>query len=181
MRLGVDMDETVARMLSKILPLYNEKYNDTLHEEFIYTYSISQFLNPLCKNIFEEYATDSLIENMEVMDGAVEALTYLSKYHDIYFVTAGHPYTLKARDNWLNRVFSFYRSSNLIVCREKQLLNLDVLIDDWENNLIGGAYRRLLYTRPWNEKVATNLYGIERIHTWKEVPNTIESMNYNFT
>lgn len=72
--------------------------------------------------------------------------------------------------------FSFYRSSNLIVCREKQLLNLNVLIDDYQNNLIGGGYLGLLMTKHWNEHFAAKCFGIERIFGWKEVPAIISRL-----
>lgn len=161
-------------MLSKILPKYNSKYADSLTEEFIYKYDFSSILNPACKNIFSEFVDYNLIMSLDVAENAVEVLTYLSKYHDIYFVTAGHPYTAAARDDFLSMHFGFYRSSHLIVCREKQLLNVDVLIEDYENNLIGGAYHKILIDKLWNQHVATNLYGIKRIFGWNEVPNLIE-------
>ena len=164
-------------MLQEILPLYNDKYADTLQEEFIYQYDLSPIVSASCKNIFSEFADYNLIMSAEVADGAIDALTYLSKYHDIYFVTAGHPDTAAARDDWLSMHFGFYRSSHLIICREKQLINADVMIDDYENNLIGGAYKKLLMNKPWNQHVATNLYGIERIFGWNEVPALIDKID----
>lgn len=163
-------------MLQEILPLYNNKYADTLQEEFIYQYDLSPIVSASCKSVFAEFADYNLIMSAEVADGAIDALTYLSKYHDIYFVTAGHPYTAAARDDWLSMHFGFYRSSHLIICREKQLLNVDVLIDDYENNLIGGMYEKLLMNKPWNQHVATELFGIKRIFGWNEVPAIIENI-----
>lgn len=163
-------------MLSKILPKYNAKYADSLTEEFIYKYDFSSILNPACKNIFSEFVDYDLIMSLDVAENVVEVLTYLSKYHDIYFVTAGHPYTAAARDDWLSMHFGFYRSSHLIVCREKRLLNVNVLIDDYENNLIGGMYHKIMMDKPWNRHVATNLYNINRIFDWNEVPKIIENL-----
>lgn len=163
-------------MLSKILPLYNAKYADTLQEEFIYQYDLSPIISKSCKNIFEEFANTDLIMSTEVAEGAIDVLTYLSKRHDIYFVTAGHPYTIAARDDWLSEHFGFYRSSHLIVCRKKQLLNADVLIEDYENNLIGGVYHKILINKPWNKHIATELFGIKRIFGWEEVPAIIENI-----
>lgn len=173
-KIAVDIDETILLMLDKILPLYNTKYADTLQEEFIYQYDLSPIVSKACKNIFSEFADYPLIMSAEVAEGAIDVLTYLSKYHDIYFVTAGHPYTASARDDFLSMHFPFYRSSHLIMCREKQLLNVDVLIDDYENNLIGGAYAKILMTKNWNKHVATELYGIKRIFGWEEAPSLIE-------
>jgi 5'-nucleotidase len=174
--IGVDIDETIAEMLSKILPLYNAKYSDTLEESHIHNYNLSPFINPMCNNIFEEFLDDKLIMSMDVMEGAVEVLSTIAKHHDVYFVTAGHPYTIRARDDWLERKFPFYRSSNLIVCREKQLLNLNVMIDDYENNLIGGMYAKILMTRNWNKQFAAEAFGIKRIFGWREVPAIIEKL-----
>lgn len=172
-RIGVDLDETINDMTAQIIPLYNAKYNDNIKYEDITEYDMRPFLKPECKHIWEEFVNDEFYAGLNVAPHAVDVLTELNKKHEIFFVTAGHPYTLRARDNWLERHFPFYKSSNLIVCREKQMLKLDFMIDDYENNLIEGSAYGLLIDKPWNRKATTRIYRIKRIFGLEEVPKII--------
>lgn len=163
-------------MTAKILPLYNAKYDDSLLYNHINQYEMKQFVKPECKNIFEEFVDGDFYAGLDVAPGAVDVLSELAKKHDIYFVTAGHPYTMKARDEWLERIFSFYRSGSLIMCRMKQLLDLDILVDDYEFNLIGGKYLGLLLDRPWNQDIAPRAFRMKRIFDITEVPRIVHDI-----
>lgn len=167
------MDEVLTNLLDKILPMYNKDYNDNLTLDKITQYEMKPFIKPECKNLFEEYVDDKLYESLDVVPNAVEVLTELAKNHDVYFATAGHPYTMRARDNWLTKTFSFYRTGSLISIREKPLLRVDFLVDDYEENLIGGHYYGLLVDKPYNKDFPERLYRIKRIFDIAEVPKII--------
>lgn len=177
MRIGVDIDQVLNNMLEKIIPIYNQKYDDTLLFGDITGYDLRPFIKPECKNIFSEFANDELIMSLEMAPDAVHVLTELSTHHDLYFVTAGHPYTMRARDDWLQKHLPFYKSRQLIGCCDKHLLNIDVLIDDYEDNLIGGHYYKLLFDKPWNKHVSTRIFNIKRIFDWGEVPDIIAQIS----
>lgn len=176
MHIGVDMDEVLNNLTEKILLCYNEKYGDTLRVGDISDYDIHKYLKPECRHVFEEFADERFIESLDIAPGAVEVLSRLSKYHAIYFVTAGHPYTLRARDVWLAKHLPFYRSRQLVGCCNKQLLGLDVLIDDYEGNLIEGRYYGILFNKPWNRHVPTQIYNMKRIFHWNEIPAIISDL-----
>lgn len=179
-RIGVDLDETINDMTAQIIPLYNAKYNDSIRYEDITEYDMKPFLKPECKHIWEEFVDDRFYAGLTVAPNAVDVLSGLNKEHEIFFVTAGHPYTLAARDRWLEKNFSFYKSSNLIVCRTKQLLDLDVLIDDYEYNLIGGRYYGILVDKPWNQEIAPRLYHMKRIFHLSEVPKIVYDLEKSY-
>jgi len=158
------MDETISDLVYQTIKLYNATYRQELNYYKIDQYDISPFIVPECKNIWQEFCTPQFILGLTVEPTAVETLTKLSEQHDIYFVTAGHPNTMQARDQWLAGKFPFYKSRMLIGCRSKQLLKLDVLIDDYEANLLGGEYQGILVNRPWNRKFDAEAHSIKRIH-----------------
>lgn len=178
--IACDLDECVNDFVQQLLPLYNKKYNDNLAYNRITQYNLSEFIKPECTQIFNEFVNDQFIDGLNVAPDAVDVLTHLSKRHEIYFVTAGHPYTLRARDGWMERTFPFYRSSNLIVCRTKQLLAMDVLIDDHELNLVGGKYKGFLINKPWNKEFATSLFGITRVYGFADIPRYIQDMERRY-
>jgi 5'(3')-deoxyribonucleotidase len=138
------------------------------------------FIKPECKCIWEEFVDDSFYASLNVAPGAIDVLGELVKKHEIYFVTAGHPYTMRARDTWLERIFPFYKSGSLIMCRTKQLLDLDILVDDYEFNLIGGKYLGLLMDRPWNQDIAPRAFRMKRIFHLSEVPNIVYELEKSY-
>lgn len=166
---GWDMDETLSPFIYEVVKAYNRTYRKDLNYYDIDQYDITPFIVPECKNIWQEFCTDRFIRELIVEPTAVETLCKLNETYDIYFVTAGHPNTMKARDQWLAAHFPFYKSSMLIASREKQMIKLNYLTDDFEGNLVGGDYRGFLVNRPWNRKFDAEAHGITRISFAEDV------------
>lgn len=172
--IGVDMDEVINDMIAKLIDAYNEKYFDNVKYSDLTTYDFFHLLKPECVNPFKEFCSYSFMIDLVVESNAVEALTELNTHHDIYFVTAGYPETMAARDSWLRMKFPFYKPEMLIGCVMKQLLKLDVLIDDYPANLVGGDYVGLLVNKPWNRSFDNRQYpDIHRIDSVAELVNII--------
>lgn len=166
--LGIDMDDTIFGLMQAVIEPYNKKYNDNLALNDFTEYSVKKFIKKECNNIFEEFASDDVMENLQIKDGALDAINFLHKYFRILFLTAGHPYTAKARDKLLTKTFSWYKSGQLVLCKDKKLVRVDALIDDYENNLIGGAYKKILFNAPWNENFNEKEHGITRVMDWED-------------
>lgn len=174
--IGIDIDETINCQISEILKKYNKKYDDNLIIDNITDYNIHKFLKPECKNIFKEFCTNKLLKNLIMTQDTISALTELNNKYKIYFVTSAHPKTLKTRDKWLSKNLNWYTTKQLIVCRKKSLLNLTFLIDDCFDNLIHGAYSKILVTKPWNKNIDTDKFAISRVNNILDVPKLIESI-----
>lgn len=156
--LGIDVNETIDNMIAKLLDAYNDKYFDNVKYEDITSYDIQPFLRQECTDPFREFCSYSFMTDLDIVDGAVEALTELHQRHDIYFVTAGFSYMMAPMDAWLHAKFPFYQPEMLIGCVNKQLLKLDMLIDDCPDNLVGGDYVGLLVNKPWNRSFDNRAY-----------------------
>ena len=58
---------------------------------------------------------------------------------------------------------------------KKQLLDLDILIDDCLDNLNGGRrYTSICFTYPWNKNVVD--HSIIRCDSWKEIYNEVKAI-----
>lgn len=175
MIIGCDIDEVINDQICEVLKLYNAKYNDDLSYFDITDYAIQQFLKPDCKHLFQEFCDDYFIENLIMQPDDIEALTELNNTNELYFCTARHPYVMEPTDRWLEKYLPWYRSGHLVRIKNKQLLNIDVLIDDSIENLIGGTYKKILVNRPWNEKYE-NVNGIFRVDNLSEAYEIIKVM-----
>lgn len=168
--IGIDLDDTLNNLISTLLIPYNQKYDDNLSMDDITDYKIHKFLRPECTNIFKEFAKDNLLYSLNPEPYSIEVLTRLNKKHTIYFVTAAHASTIRIRDKWLAKHFKFYSTGQLINCRDKHLLRLDVLVDDCIAQH-GGEYHSLLYDKPWNRNS-----DINRVFGWLDVEREIKKL-----
>jgi 5'(3')-deoxyribonucleotidase len=168
-RFACDIDEFLNDLVYQVVKSYNAVYRQNLNYYSIDQYDIRPFLVPECKNIWQEFCTEETIRNLHVEDTAVETLPILNKKLDLYFVTAGHPNTMRARDQWLASKFDFYKSKMLIGCQNKQLLKMDYMGDDYHENLVGGDYQGFLMNRSWNRSFDAEAHGIIRINKVSDV------------
>src|SRR5574340_1102112 len=61
----------------------------------------------------------------------------------------------------------FFRKAKVYENSQKYLLNGDILIDDYEKNLINFSGFRLLFSRPWNEHVSEGSF--HEVRNWEEI------------
>lgn len=169
---GVDLDDTLYSFVEPLLNKYNVAYNDNLKLSDITDYKLSNFLKPDCKNIFKEFADKELFNNIKIEQYVIDELTKLNEEFTLYFVTAGAPITVRDRDKMLSRNIDWYTSSQLIICRNKELLKLDYLIDDCLGNVAKGSYKGILLTKPWN--LYSNYPNTYRINGFNEAFDKIK-------
>ena len=170
-KIFIDIDNTILPLIEEIIIRYNLKYCDNVSSDKITDYDISKHIKPQCTSIFKEFASDDLFGNVIPYEGAVESMVYLNSKYELYFVSAGHPNSMKFRDKWLDKHFNFYSSAQLVMLRNKKMLNGDLLIDDYIENLIGGSYEKLLFRMPWNDNVPKSVLlqnTIYNIDSWSE-------------
>lgn len=173
MIIGIDMDDTLYDFVSLVLDRYNNEYNDNVTVDDIKEWDIHQFLKPECKNVFS-FVDDGLFENITIEEDAKEFVERLfTKKHEVYFVTAGHPKTIQARDRLLKKSFKKFNSENLIMCRQKNLLHLDILIDDCADYFSSDLLYRydcFLKVQPWNKsaKLPVRIFKFEKFQDLKK-------------
>lgn len=152
------MDNTIFPLVENLIEQYNKKYKDNVSFRDIITYDISPYLKNPEINLFEEFATEKTFENLEPYKVSLDVINCLMQMDDyeVYFVSAGHPVTSAWRNNLLIKHFPNYDSNQLIMTRNKQMINVDYLIDDYYENLKGGKYKGLLFFQPWNKNYHFN-------------------------
>lgn len=72
-------------------------------------------------------------ENLEPIDGAIDAFHQLNNKHDVYILTAPsnrNPLSYTEKRLWVEKHLGFDITERLIICSNKGLLKGDILIDD---------------------------------------------------
>lgn len=175
----IDMDDTIVDLLSKWVGCLNKTHNLSIAPEQITDWDIHQFFPMLTKEqVFAPLFTDGFWSTVEPKDGAVE---YVKKLKDdgyrVMICTNTNYTTLKEKmEKVLFRHFNFLSWDDVIIVRNKQLINADFLVDDGIHNLIDGRYRGILMDAPHNRNFNEHEHGIIRASTWKEVYEFIRDM-----
>ena len=96
--------------------------------------------------------------------------------NEIYFVSSTTPENVRKKIKHLCRNLRIpedYIQNHFINIVNKQLLNLDVLIDDCLDNLLGGRdYFSICLDYPWNRDKADD-NSFKRVYNWQEIYDTI--------
>lgn len=175
----IDLDETVNTLIESIVPLYNEKYKDNLRFDDITEYEIKKSIKPECNNFFGEFVTDDLLTNLGTQPYCVPIINHLIECHKVSFLTAGHPYTMGKRHDWLKNLFPLYSTKQLIMCQDKSKVNTDILIDDCVNNITAKTNDKrisLLLTQPWNKNFTVDGITQFRCNNWLDVLSYIDKL-----
>lgn len=164
MRIGFDVDDVVNNFFEVCLQELADKHNINYNCEAFTEFNVDNCIVPehaqLLKEIFLDEAKWKKI--VPPYDGLNTIDKLIKDGHEVYFVTACHPRTHYIKYLWLKEHFPQVPEDNYIFVgqNQKRMINVDILIDDNPNNLKGGLYYRVLFTKPWNMSAKESCYDI---------------------
>ena len=179
LRVAVDMDEVIADAFGKMLRAYNERTGRNVTKEQIAREGIGvmfapEFLTPELKIELDELPHDrSFFGDLELMEGAQDALRELSKDFEIFIASAAMdvPSSFDAKYQWLKQYFPFIPQSHYIFCGDKSILNADFLVDDRPRHFEHFRGTGILFTAPHNVNRPAKL----RANNWQDVVRILEA------
>ena len=169
MTIGVDIDNVLNNLAESVLKIYNADANDDLTLQDIKSYDMSLYVKPQYKQMFPGYYYDARV--WDYIEPDIEGFKVVNELqkrgHDIYFVTATHPNNVKSKYLWLQGYCEFDVWDKVIVCHNKRLIQLDMLIDDYEQNLNYRQGFNVLFNQPWNEDKIVDAEAWDRVMNWR--------------
>ena len=185
MKIGVDIDNVICTTSEAVIEYLNERLPITLSLDDINEYWME-------KSIPEQYRwavglafhDSAMWKKVEMIEGAAKGIETLYKEgEEIFFVTSTTPDNLKKKIKFLKRNLPFlsgsYINDHIITIKQKTLLNLDIMIDDYLDNLIGErSYYSICLAYPWNRKVNSEEPNFIRVKNWKDIIITIENLTF---
>ena len=129
--------------------------------------------------VFEPLNTDLIWKQIRPLPGAVEKI---EKYNGmsgvkVRILTSSHYSAIASKREFLRKFFTFINWNQVIITSEKQRVKGNVLVDDYQNNLIGGDYKGILFYRPHNRLFDESKYpNITRAADWNEADRIIMNM-----
>jgi 5'(3')-deoxyribonucleotidase len=167
-RIGIDMDQVIADIMSEWLRRYNNDYNDNLSPKDITEWNFHNIVKPECgKKIYTYLDDPDLFRNLPVIDESQDAVYELSKNYEIFIITAPfNPNNILPKYDWLKKNFNFISEKNYVFTRNKSIANTNWLIDDNPDNFIGYSGEPLLYNAPHNKSYQGDIL---RFDNWQEI------------
>ena len=175
-KIAIDLDNTFWDLSSTWLKFYNEMFNDNVETKDILNYDISKYTKKCHKETLMFILNFSHFwSNVKPYPYSIEYLRKLNNEYKLYIATNTNSKALKTNKiSHFLKLCPFIKDEQIIKINNKQLLNVDYMVDDYEKNLIGGSYNKILINQPYNEAFLNIDYNIKRCNNLKEVYELIK-------
>lgn len=181
MIIGIDLDNIVVSTTEAVLDYVAERGAPKKTIADIEHYWIEKNYPPQYSLLIKEaFESKQMWKKIHLIEGAKEYIKKLyEESNEIYFVTSSLPENLRKKIAHLARNLDFfppdYIFKHTINTQVKQLIRLDVLIDDSMSNLIGEkTYISICFDYPWNKN--DEGYFVYRCKNWEEIYNKIHEL-----
>ena len=178
MIIGIDCDNVVCNTTESVLAQHYADTGEKLTLDDIKSYYIENYVSDDYKDDFHLiFYKKEIWKRVKVIPHCVEVIKRLHDRGDsIYFVTSTEPQNITKKARFLQRMFPFLDIRKcLITTHCKQMIGVDILIDDYEMNLINGSYFGILMDYPWNRNFDdASDDKIYRVFDWTQVEPMIE-------
>ena len=113
-----------------------------------------------------------------VLKGAKEFVRKLCEVADVFFVSAVPPACMSARAMRLAADFPEVPTSNILLGHRKDLVHLDILLDDGAHNIERSpASYPVLFRKPWN----THLSGLLSVTSYEDFLHLVDMLRHSYT
>lgn len=175
----IDCDNVLCNLQEAVIKIFNERYNKSYKLEDFNRYSISECINKEdAMNMKSIYGESDIYDYVIPLQNAQTVIQKLMRDgHDVYIVTDAVPSNFAEKINWIKFYFGIDQS-HIVSMKHKWLFKCDVLIEDNLDTLLNGYhYERICFNYPWNQNVHDDVYGIYRVHNWKDALNAVNKIN----
>lgn len=172
LKIGIDVDDVLYKCSEYVCKCINRDYpsdNPIKTEDFI---KWGYATNPLYTHMYEYFESDDFTYNQPIYEGAKEFINKLNEIAEVFIVTAVNYKVMSTRAKRLVEDFNI-DPSHLIIGSRKDLVQLDIMLDDAAHNILESNARfPILFRRPWNKY----LTGILSVHSYNEVLEIVETI-----
>jgi uncharacterized HAD superfamily protein len=170
--LGVDIDNVISLTDPALRKSIRELYGIRLNQEQIvyYDYSKCGLTKEQERKVLEVFR-DVTCKELDVVTGAIEALTILKRKYRIILVTSRHPHLIENTKDWLK--LKRIPHEKLIFETDKHQTDhaFDFFVEDNEDAalaLAGEGIKTFLFDYPWNRSILPH-DNIKRVWGWGDV------------
>lgn len=179
MVIAIDIDDVLtASTIQAWLDLYNTDYKDSLTEEDITNWNITQFIKAECGSKMYQYLdrTD-FYDHIDPIEGALDGVNVLRyQGHEVFFATATDVHDNGRKFDWLVKHGfldgSRHSQKDYMEIRHKGRIHSDILVDDSAANIQLFSGYGIMFDRPHNR--TTSVHNTVRAYDWPGVVREVK-------
>lgn len=177
LRIGLDVDDVLYDCNAYALSIVNANHPD---EEPISINEIKGWgeYGRRPKERIALYSDPDFVRTQPILPGAQKFVKELTKFADVFFVTAVPVSCMSARGERLMQDFPEIPPQNIIIGTRKDVISLDILLDDAAHNIASSkAAYPVLLRRPWN----MDMSGILSVNCYNDFLQLCKMIRNSFT
>ncbi|MBQ9099307.1 MAG: hypothetical protein IJY50_07755 [Clostridia bacterium] len=170
LQIGLDVDDVLYDCNAYALEWLNreEQIDPPLHVYDIHGWGTGD--ERLDRRI-RYFSDPHFVETQPILPGAKEFVRKLTEVAEVFFVSAVPPACMSARALRLREDFPEVPAENILLGTRKDLVQLDILLDDGAHNISRSpATYPVLFRKPWN----VHLSGLISVNTYDDFEHLVE-------
>ncbi|MBR6426642.1 MAG: hypothetical protein IKS28_02330 [Clostridia bacterium] len=164
LRIGLDVDDILYECNSYALDILRRKYGDSP----VFDINNIKSWGPqgtVADERLELFSDPEFVLSQPLVNGAQRFVRDLCRIADVFFITSVPPQCMSARAKRLSEDFPDVPSGNIIMGTRKDLVNIDILLDDASHNISSSqASYPVLMRKPWN----VSLSGLLSVNSYSD-------------
>lgn len=176
MKILIDIDDTISNFGEVLLNYLNRTYETNYKKEDIINW---EWFRNNFENPWQPTEWNFFWDDVKIDKKAIECIENLSKNnHEVYLVSASFPndclgYKIRKTLNCFDS--NLINESNIIICKNKEIIKGNIRIDDGYHNLYNDSLN-ILFDQPWNQNINSILPTFERKKSWEEIEVYLENI-----
>jgi 5'(3')-deoxyribonucleotidase len=160
--IGIDVDSVLFPINELVVLPYLHSFGYSIELEDITAFDYG---DPEIKRLaFECFMREDLYDGHRPSELARQVLARLREHNRVIAVSS--PFASHAGSKWAYCMRAGFKHSDIVLCGDKTLVDMDALVDDKAETVLElGNRRAVVFDRPWNKTVR----GIPRARGWSEV------------
>ena len=176
-RVGLDVDDTLYECNSYAVTIINSRHPDEepLTVEDIKTWGGGHRHSDERVKLYRD---PEFVRTQPITPGAQEFVKKLSEIADVFFITAVPAGCMSVRAERLIKDFPEIPAENIILGTRKDIISLDIMLDDGAHNISGSrAAYPVLFRKPWN----AGLSGLLSVNSYDDFLHFCEMVRNSFS
>ncbi|MBO4422471.1 MAG: hypothetical protein J5879_03460 [Clostridia bacterium] len=176
LRIGLDVDDILYECNAYALKLLRDKYGDdpALDINNITSWGLQ---GSIADERIAYFSSPEFVAAQPLYPGAQRFVRELCKTADVFFVTAVPAACMSARAQRLAGDFPEVPAGNILIGTRKDIVNLDILLDDGVHNISSSqASYPVLMRRPWN----VDLSGLLSVNSYDDFIHLAKMIGNSF-
>jgi guanylate kinase len=154
LRIGLDVDDTLYQCNAYALELLRKEKGDNPLYDVNRISMWGKQGNALDERL-KYFGDPAFVRSQPLYEGAQAFVHELAQFADVFFITAVPPDCMSARAKRLCEDFPEVPTDNILIGTRKDIVDLDVLLDDGAHNIATSrATYPVLLRRPWNNELS---------------------------